>query len=116
CGKHSHRARLIEGKVDVWIDRERSWTTCYDGVSDVASAACRADDLEPVTRNVNRLAKRDRQVRIQRHICRAVGRRGGRNRWRLIDREAEDKGRRHIVRRIDAVLIGDLRGEDSYCH
>src|SRR6185295_20365936 len=62
CREDRDRARLARSEVSIRIDRERSWTTSYNRVRDVARAAGGADDLEPVTRNVNRLAEGNSQV------------------------------------------------------
>ena len=68
--------------------------------------------VEPIARDVHRFAKRDSDVRVVRHLRRAVGRRGGGDSRRGVHREAENKVRRHVVRRIDAILIGHLSRDD----
>src|SRR6185369_6236300 len=75
CGEDRDRARFPRRKVSGRIDRESSWTTSYHCVGNILCAAGRADDLEPVTRDVYRFAEGDRYICTSRLIRCAVGRR-----------------------------------------
>ena len=101
--------QVSPGEVNIRIDSESSWTTSHDCVRDVAGAAGRTRNREPVACYVNRFAEGHADVRICRSIGRAVCRCGGRDGRRDVNcSETEDKVRHHIVRRITTVLIGDL--------